>query len=1007
VKADNTDRKPSRLAPFLIIIGALAAVAGLWSASGRSKVGFLPEMAPADWIIYPVIPDVPNHPVLDLPTKFEDSFVLDAVPKKALLRIAGFHRYMMAVNGTSLSRPLRTGSNWKQPDEFDVAGLLRPGTNLIRVIVFNNNGPPALWFSLDAGTLQVNSGGTWQASYAGAAWCGAIPASVPKPVALVNLGYGLPGPLAALGLRWPTLLGFALFSTAACWLLRRINLSPPSNSTPSHVGSGARPMAVRADERIWQRMSAVAKASWPWGRVRPSDLGKPQPSPEAAAGRAPILPAPPSTRRCARDWLPDVFPLLALAGSWLALFANNLGALPPVTGFDAQSHMEYIRYIQEHGSLPLAAQGWEMYQPPLYYLLSATWLKLLHLSVLDSSGIAALRVLGLVIGVAHFAVVRATLRLLFPADRARAGWGTLLAACLPPMLYLSQYVTNEAFAAMLVSACIWLTIRALKQEQLQWKSCAWLGLCLGAALLAKSTAVVVLPPIFFALLWKWVGKRSMSFSQWTARIGLVFALCAMVGGWHYARLWIHYGDPLTGNWDSKLGFPWWQDDGYRTSAFYLRFGRVLFHPWSGASWSFCDGFFATLWGDGQMGNAADVFSRPPWNYDLMTIGYWLAVLPALAVLAGGIIALWKLLRQPSAEWFLLLGFSCLILWALIYMSMVVPAYAELKAFYGLSALVPFCVFGALGLDFVTRRSAQLRRLVCIGFGLWAINSYACFWISRSSVPSTVEQACALVRNRQFVEATDLLKQRLSSEPGNMDLQFTLAFFLATTGCVDEGARIAEIMVREHPDDCRGHHVLALAATFRHDLGKAIDEIRQVMALAPGYDPSWNSLGSFLIEQGNPDATISLAPQVLATARFSPELRLALGSALVFKGREAEADPQLRCACWLSPKSADTLAELAWKLATDPDSSRRNGAVAIRLAEQACAVGGPHQTSHLLCLAAAYAEAAHYPQAAEAAERAHASALAAGDAAGGALAQQLIERFETGQPYRVVPDRPTD
>ena len=62
---------------------------------------------------------------------------------------------------------------------------------------------------------------------------------------------------------------------------------------------------------------------------------------------------------------------------------------------------------------------------------------------------------------------------------------------------------------------------------------------------------------------------------------------------------------------------------------------------------------------------------------------------------------------------------------------------------------------------------------------------------------------------------------------------------------------------------------------------------------------------------------------------------------------------------------------------------------------------------MLILAAAYAEAAQYPEATRTAERAHASALAAGDATAVALAQQLIARFETGQPYRVVPDSPTE
>jgi len=54
-----------------------------------------------------------------------------------------------------------------------------------------------------------------------------------------------------------------------------------------------------------------------------------------------------------------------------------------------------------------------------------------------------LAVMGLVIGVAHFALVWASLRLLFPEERSKQKWGLVLAAALPPLLYLSQYVSNE------------------------------------------------------------------------------------------------------------------------------------------------------------------------------------------------------------------------------------------------------------------------------------------------------------------------------------------------------------------------------------------------------------------------------------------------------------------------------------------------------------------------------------------------------------------------------------
>jgi hypothetical protein len=35
-------------------------------------------------------------------------------------------------------------------------------------------------------------------------------------------------------------------------------------------------------------------------------------------------------------------------------------------GFDAVAHEAYIQFIQQKHALPLADDGWEMYQPPLY-----------------------------------------------------------------------------------------------------------------------------------------------------------------------------------------------------------------------------------------------------------------------------------------------------------------------------------------------------------------------------------------------------------------------------------------------------------------------------------------------------------------------------------------------------------------------------------------------------------------------------------------------------------------
>ncbi|MCL4374463.1 glycosyltransferase family 39 protein [Patescibacteria group bacterium] len=42
-----------------------------------------------------------------------------------------------------------------------------------------------------------------------------------------------------------------------------------------------------------------------------------------------------------------------------------------VRAHDADAHLQYIQYVANHWRFPAAIQGWEFYQPPLYYLIAA------------------------------------------------------------------------------------------------------------------------------------------------------------------------------------------------------------------------------------------------------------------------------------------------------------------------------------------------------------------------------------------------------------------------------------------------------------------------------------------------------------------------------------------------------------------------------------------------------------------------------------------------------------
>src|SRR5207253_5107079 len=130
--------------------------------------------------------------------------------------------------------------------------------------------------------------------------------------------------------------------------------------------------------------------------------------------------------------------LVMFASLWLLLFWNNARLLPFHVGFDSGEHLKYIQYIQEHRALPSPNEGWEMYQPPLYYLIAAASLSACKLSINDPTSILLLRLIGAFLGIAQFVFVFLSLRLLFPARTAFVG--LLLAAFLPMHMYLAQYV---------------------------------------------------------------------------------------------------------------------------------------------------------------------------------------------------------------------------------------------------------------------------------------------------------------------------------------------------------------------------------------------------------------------------------------------------------------------------------------------------------------------------------------------------------------------------------------
>jgi Flp pilus assembly protein TadD len=722
--------------------------------------------------------------------------------------------------------------------------------------------------------------------------------------------------------------------------------------------------------------------------------------------------------------------ILLVSAIWLFLFWNNTRLLPFHAGFDSKDHLKYIDYIQQHWSLPSPSEGWEMYQPPLYYFIAAPILSFCKLSINDPGSVVVLRTLNAFLGLAQCVLVFLTLRLLLPAKTALVG--LLLAAFLPMHLYLMHYVTNELLTATLATLTIYLCLRLLKKETPRAADFAFVGLALGATMLTKATGILLFPIVIAAIC---VGRRRTrpAFAIWLRSLGLLIATCLAVCGWYYARVWLRFGTPLLGNWDVASGFTWWQDSGYHTAADYLRFGRSLITPLFSGFAGFADGIYSTLWGDGLAGGASSV--SVPWNLRPMAAGYLWALVPAVLILVGASVAGVRFVRKPSAELFLFLAFAAIVALSLVFMSLKVPSYAQAKAFYGLSALMPLCFFGALGWETVTNTWTHSRFIIGTLLVVWALNSLATFCI----IPSVSQHLYAvkvLGRQGKIEEAATEAAKAVQADPSNAAAHGYRALSLSELGDDAEAVKEAERAIELAPTDSAAHLNLAIAAK-RTDMERAIAEARRAIELGPENFSAYQLLMNCLLESARFNEAAQLGLEWLTVSPFdvvahstvavamaqTGDLATAarhLGYVMMLRPDAEQAHTQLhhivlslakapdglerlRDVAANAPESPRMLDELAWLLATYPDPNARDGAEAVRLAAKACELSDRRVPAFLATLAAAYAETGDFPGAVAAGEKALSEARSRGDTDSAKLSENILASVRANVPYRHEPE----
>ncbi len=410
--------------------------------------------------------------------------------------------------------------------------------------------------------------------------------------------------------------------------------------------------------------------------------------------------------------------LACLLTVWFMLFINNLRSLPfPAFGYDIFGHVDYINYLLRTQSLPKPHEGWSMYHPPLFYVLSAALYGVIDGMKFETLAAYSLKLIPFLSCAGQVYLVYRAAQMVFPTNTARQMLSVAAAATIPMNVYMSQYVSNEPLVAFLTGLALILAL-ALIKGPVTTSRVLMLGVVAGAALLTKVSALPFIALIVLVLVFALALQRH-SWQKIAHTTGLLCLVIVVIAGWFYARNYLLYDKFFVANWDHELGSPWWQDPGYRTVKYYTRFGAVFSSPYYPGLFSFGDSLYGSFWGDAFIAGKVSFSFAPPWDYAYLSAVYILAV-PATIFIAYGLYCMAKeAFARLDTQLLLLSGQVAVFLIFLLYLSLVMPSLSTVKAFYGPSLVVPLSLAFGQGMDDVDSllkaKNLKLLRIVLYGW----------------------------------------------------------------------------------------------------------------------------------------------------------------------------------------------------------------------------------------------------------------------------------------------------
>jgi tetratricopeptide (TPR) repeat protein len=240
-----------------------------------------------------------------------------------------------------------------------------------------------------------------------------------------------------------------------------------------------------------------------------------------------------------------------------------------------------------------------------------------------------------------------------------------------------------------------------------------------------------------------------------------------------------------------------------------------------------------------------------------------------------------------------------------------------------------------------------------------------------------------------------LRAAIEDKPGDALSYYNLGKMLLDAGRFDEAEANLSKAATLNPASAEARCGLGTALLRLGKLDGALAELRAALDLDPRYAPAYYNLGLVLDKKGDADQAMRQWQKALEIDPRYEQAHDSLGDALYARGNIVEA-----LAHWREgTNDAAVLLRAAWILATYPDASVRDGHQAVALAVRALQLSGGEHAPVWDTLAAAYAEAGRFGDAAPAARRALALAQKGHLPELTEAIRNRIQLYESETPFR--------